>query len=452
MKTRVLLLLAFLLAAAVSDCCQATIKGKWRGDLDLGMAKLPIVFSFKTDAEGKTVATMDSPQQNAKDIPLEVICCSEDSVNLECRMIGASYSGRKYGAKIEGVFIQRGYSMPLTLTPEQDLYARRPQTPKPPFPYIEKDTVFSSSDGTRLAGTLTLPPEGSAEEDITVAVMVTGSGPQNRDEEILEHRPFAVIADYLARNGIATFRYDDRGVALSKGDYQSATIDTFVEDLKSAMHFVRTFSQFKNVGIIGHSEGGTLAVMAAAKENPDFIVSLAGAAVPLKDVLMAQNERSLDISGIAGRQKEDALKLLDTVFSEIKRQCLAGKQESFDVDLICQRNSLDVPEAVLESVRRNMLSRNGYFDSLVSLDPTEYLKKVNCPVLAINGMRDTQVEASQNLKALRDNVKTIETKSMEGLNHLMQHAVTGEMSEYGEIKETIAPEVLEMITDFIKRN
>lgn len=426
------------------------LDGKWRGDLNTGFAKMPLVFNFSEEADGKTAATMDSPQQNAKDIPLEVLFCSPDSVSLECKMVGATYRGRIGEGRIEGTFSQRGFNLPLTLTPEEDVYVRRPQTPKPPFPYIEKDTVFRSADGTELAGTLVIP-ESAAGKRVPVVVMVTGSGPQNRDEEVFEHRPFAVIADWLARQGIASFRYDDRGVASSKGNYSEATIPTFKSDAESALKFVRGVPGLGKAGILGHSEGGMLAILIAAEKKPDFIVSLAGVAVPAEEMLIAQNIHALDKFGIDGARKDASVKFLRILFDTIRKQYSAGVLTPIDIDSICRENSLEVPPLVLESVRQNMQSRNGYFDSLVSCDPTGALKKIKCPVLAINGTKDMQVNADANLEAFRKNVKNVEIRRMEGLNHTMQHSVTGELTEYGEIRETISPEVLEIISDFISR-
>lgn len=449
MRFRTALLIAILTVfVGISDCM--ALSGKWRGEIEVGANKLPLVFNFKETPSGKTQATMDSPHQNAKGISLVVKYCTDDSVSVKCVIIGASYSGKITDGKIEGTFTQRGYTFPLVLTPEEDISVRRPQTPRPPFPYIEKDTTFLSTDGTQLAGTLTLPDETPGKTFPTV-VMVTGSGPQNRDEELFEHRPFAVLADYLARNGIASFRYDDRGTAKSKGNYAEATIDTFKEDVKSAYTFAKTLPSTGKTGILGHSEGGSLAVLYGAEETPDFIVSLAGMVVPAKETMLAQNEHLMELQGITGSQKDASMKLLKLAFDEISKQYKAGQSSPVDIDLICRENSLDVPAIVLESVKLNIASRNGYFDSLVSLDPTDALKNVKCPILAINGTKDTQVDADKNLEAFRRYAANVEIKLMEGLNHLMQTAVSGETSEYGEIKETISPEVLKIIAAFILR-
>lgn len=424
--------------------------GKWRGALQIGHTQVPLVFNFAEDEAGVTSATLDSPQQNATGIPLNVVVATADSINVTCPAIGAQFSGAVKGNRIEGVFSQRGYNFELILAPDELQTERRPQTPRPPYPYAEKDTFFVAPDGTRLAGTLTVPLTATSRK-MPVVVMATGSGPQNRDEEIFEHRPFAVIADYLARNGIASLRYDDRGTAKSGGNYATATIDTFKEDLASAFRFAKSFQMFAKAGILGHSEGGTLAILTAAESKPDFIVSLAGMAVPAKQTLIEQNVRSLDKSGITGRQKEASVELLNVMFDSIAEQHRLGVVEPIDIDRICKEHELDVPAPVLQSVRSSNAARNGYFNSLVSLDPTAALRKIKCPVLAINGTKDVQVNADANLQAFANNVKRADIKRMDGLNHLLQHATTGEISEYGEIRETMAPEVLELITRFITR-
>ncbi len=440
-----------VLIAAAAWVNVIALDGRWRGELALGSTRLPLVFCFLADADGTVTATMDSPMQNTTGLPLDILFISTDSVSVECKSLGAAYGGKIIdGNRIEGTFSQRGIRLPLTLTEERPLSERRPQTPQPPYPYTETDTVFVSADGTELAGTLTVPQ--GAESNCPVVVMVTGSGPQNRDEEIFEHKPFAVIADYLARQGIASFRYDDRGVARSKGHYPKATIDSFRTDAQSALSFVREMNRFGKTGILGHSEGGTIAVLIAASEDaPDFIVSLAGMVVPAKETLLAQNRRALDRYPFTDKQKESSAILIATLYDRIIDQVRDGVTTPVDVDLICKEKALDVPAAVLQSIKQNNSTRNAYFDSLLILDPTEALAKITCPVLAINGTKDTQVDATANLDSFRSHLKDVEIRQMEGLNHLLQRATTGDSSEYGQITETISPEVLQIIATFISR-
>lgn len=438
------------LLAASAICPASAITGKWRGNIEIGSRKLPLVFNFRETADGKPAVTLDSPQQNAFGIPVDATICRDDSVSLVCPRIGATYNASVREKIIDGVFTQAGYSFPLRLTPEEDLTTRRPQTPRPPFPYTEQDTVILSADGTELAGTLVIPAEAEKGK-VPVAVFVTGSGPQNRDEEIFEHRPFAVIADFLAREGIASFRYDDRGTAQSKGDYASSTIDTFTDDARSALLFARSLPFADKSGIIGHSEGGTLAVMLAAEGLPDFIVSLAGMAVSAKETILAQNMSALTKAGITGESRETAIRIIGKILDEVISQYRAGKSSPVDIDRICGNDAAAVSPPLRRQLENMDKTRSPYFDSLLATDPQSAMPKITRPVLAINGTKDTQVDAAANLGSFRRNVAGAEILEMPGLNHLLQHATTGDVSEYGEIRETVSRDVLRAISDFIKR-
>lgn len=435
-----------IIAVLASVACVAVsamaIDGSWRGELSLGPAKIPLVFHFKT-VDGVTTATVDSPNQGVKGLASEVVYCSIDSVAIDIPAIGAALRGHIDGDSISATFSQRGFILPITLTPELSLVERRPQTPVPPFPYTMVDTTFTAPDGVLLAATLTLPESASA--DTPVVVMVTGSGPQNRDEELFEHRPFAVIADRLARAGIASLRYDGRGTAKSGGDFASSTTMTFKDDAASALDFARSFAPAAKVGILGHSEGGTIALLLAAEGKPDFVVSLAGMTAGGKETLIEQNRRALYKAGITGTQVADALRLLDAAFNHIA----SGTEGLFDADAYVAANNLEVPASVVASVRANAQTDSPYLRGMLSLRPADVLASVHCPVLAVNGSLDTQVSAGPNLSLIRELVSNARVKEYPGLNHLLQHAVTGDVAEYGTITETIAPEVLDDICDFI---
>lgn len=424
------------------------LTGSWRGDLNFGQTKIPIVFNFTEKADGATNCTLDSPMQGAKGIPVDVLLCTADSVSLACHSIGASFEGKVMSKEIEGTFKQHGYSFPLTLSPEPPIEERRPQTPKPPFPYSVTDTTFTSPDGAVMSATLTMPLNASSKK-IPAVVMVTGSGPQNRDEEVFEHKPFAVIADFLARNGIASLRYDDRGTGRSGGNFMAATTETFKKDAGSGIAFMHTIASIGKVGVIGHSEGGTIAFMLGAKGIPDFIVSLAGMAVSGKETILKQNGRGLDQMGLTGADKENSLKLIGLVFDTMIEQSRTGASSPVNTDSIASAAGLKPLPQIAESLRMTQKMRTPWFDAFLDLNPREYLKDVRCPVLAINGDKDTQVEAD-NLAVIKNLIPQAQAMLMPGLNHLMQHAVTGDANEYGEIRETISPEVLEAIVQFIK--
>lgn len=447
LKTFIALIISLLMTAATASA----LTGRWCGSLEYGQSKIPLVFNFTEDAEGKTGCTLDSPLQGAKGIPATVILCSADSVAVECGMIGAKFNASVSKDKIAGIFSQRGMNFGLTLTPELSIEERRPQTPRPPYPYTVIDTVFTSTDGTVMAATLTLPAGLKKGSKVPAVVMVSGSGPQNRDEEIMEHKPFAVIADHLARKGVASLRYDDRGTGKSKGNFNTSTTYTFQEDAKAALDFLRSLPQSGKTGILGHSEGGTIAFMLGAERKPDFIISLAGMAEPAKETMLRQNSRALDKAGIDRTVKESCMTLIGRLFDTIEEQNRRGVSAPVDIDSLVRATDVDVPDAIRAMLVTTQRTRTPWFDTVLSINPAESLAKIKCPMLALNGDKDTQVDAEANTSIIKKKAPKAEVIIFPSLNHLMQHAETGDFSEYGEIRETIAPEVLEAISGFANR-
>lgn len=438
-------LFATLILSAINVYGQS---GSWRGELDLGQMELPLVFNFSETASGEKQCTLDSPSQGAKGIPTEVILFTADSISLTCNAIGVSYTGKISTGVIKGRFKQRGFEFPLDLTPDSPIEERRPQPPKPPFPYSVIDTTFTAPDGAVMGATLTLPLNAQSRK-MPAVVMVTGSGPQNRDEELIDHKPFAVIADCLARNGIASLRYDDRGTGKSAGNFIKSSTFTFKDDAISGIKFLRSVACIGNVGVLGHSEGGTIAFMIGAEDKADFIISLAGMAISGKETMMRQNEHSLDLLKLPDAEKANSLKLIELVFDTIAEQVQKGVSNPIDIDSLAANNGLQVPQLVAQSLKMSQKTRGPWFDTFLTLNPREYLGKVKCPILAVNGEKDTQVYPD-NLSVIQQLVPQAKTMLMPELNHLMQHAVTGEMAEYGEIRETISTEVLDAVVKFIK--
>lgn len=338
------------------------LNGTWRGSLDLGQVKLPLVFNFKETSSGETQCTMDSPSQGAKDIATEVELCTSDSISLKCNAIMASYTGRISDGVIKGVFSQRGFSIPLDLTPDSPEVNRRPQTPVPPFPYSAIDTTFTAQDGAVMAATLTIPSNASSRR-MPAVVMVTGSGPQNRDEEYCDHKPFVVIADYLARNGIASLRYDDRGTGKSTGDFRSSSTLTFKDDAVSGIEFLRSIGCIGPIGVLGHSEGGTIAFLIGAEDKADFIVSLAGMAISGKETMMRQNEQSLDKLNLSEAEKSNSLKLIDMVFDEMAFQRKHGTSTPINIDDLVAKHNLSVPQMVIQSLKMSKSARSLWVDT-----------------------------------------------------------------------------------------
>jgi hypothetical protein len=379
------------------------ISGTWNGELVAGPQKIPLVLNLTDDGK----CTLDSPQQGAKGIPANVDFLSADSLKVSVSSLNASYAARLENGELKGTFTQNGFKLPLSLKPGEPAKANRPQNPKPPYPYETEDVTFTNDKaGATLAGTLTIPDEAKC-----VLLMVTGSGAQNRDEEVFEHKPFAVIADRLARAGIATLRYDDRATGKSIGGMDAnATTKDFAEDAAAGIEWLRTSKRFKKVGILGHSEGGSIAFMLGAQKRVDFIVSLAGPAVKGDSILLAQNK-------------------------------LLGGETAKDLTI----DQLRETPAIKQS---------SWIQWFIDYDPQGDIAKTKCPVMALNGSKDCQVDAHQNLNALRRTLpknKQNLIKQYDGLNHLFQHCQTGLPTEYGTIEETFSEEVINDIITWVKQ-
>ena len=391
--------------------------GTWSGKLDVQGTKISLVFHL--DEENPT---MDSPDQGAKGIPIQVTRGEMGNITIKIPSIGATYEGQWLVKQIVGTFKQWGSSLPMTLTPGVEKL-NRPQTPVGPFPYATEEVSFSNGDAV-LKGTLVLP-EGCSRKT-PVLIMVTGSGLQNRDEEIYEHKPFAVIADALARAGIATLRYDDRGFGESTGDLVLCTTEDLKNDALAGIDLLR--KRFDKVGVIGHSEGGTIALMLAAENKADFIVSLAGMVVSGKETLLWQNRVSLAAAGIPAETIDSYCKALETVFDASTAGMPLPSTSQFDLPAALSQN--------LSAVMRQLSMP--YLKHFVTLDVRPLLGVISCPVLALNGTKDMQVEAESNLRALRSGLPDNpcnKFETVEGVNHMFQHCQTGMTTEYRDIVE-----------------
>ena len=390
---------------------QKPIEGDWMGKLNLGPQSLTIVLHVNCNAQGKAECTLDSPDQGAKGIAVETDYCSSDSISVSLASLALSFQGKLKGDEIVGTFTQ-GQSFPLVLKRGEEKL-NRPQNPVAPYPYKTEEVTFKNvADGATLVGTLSYPI-GYKKGKTPVVLMVTGSGQENRDEEIFDHKPFLVIADYLARHGVATLRYDDRGFGKSTGgDVEHATTLDFMRDAASGVDFLRTSKQFGKVGILGHSEGGSIAFMLGAKGKVDFVISMAGVGVKGDTALTAQANKILELTG----------------------QSMRFSTHQYRMNAI--------------------IKRSPWLNFFIDYDPSADISKTLCPVMAINGSRDVQVISSLNLTGIKAHLKNNPQnviKEYPSLNHLFQHCKTGNISEYRMIEETISPEVLEDIVRFIKQ-
>lgn len=450
--------LSWFLLVAVSARAQS-ISGDWGGILQAGPQSLKIILHITASDSGYT-ATMDSPGQGSFGLPASSVEYREPEITVKWDMLKAVFTGKAEGDSLKGIFAQG--ILPFTLNLGRGDYAlHRPQEPKPPFPYrSEEVTVRNEEDSVTLAGTLTLP---AGNGPFPAVVLVTGSGPQNRDEELFGHKPFAVIADYLTRQGIAVLRCDDRGTGHSTGNFGTATSADFTRDALAAFDYLAARPEVarNKVGILGHSEGGTIVFMAAA-QNPKiaFVVSLAGAAARGDSVLLTQNRAILTSQGAPDSAANAYVDVLRDIFRLQERypsEYLRAHRDSLAGVLFPAGPRGSLPAPVRQNAMTVLTSPQAvWMRYFKHNDPRPYILATRCPILALNGTKDVQVDAEINLGLIRRYTaeagnKRVTIEAYEGLNHLFQHADTGSPNEYAQIEETISPQVLEDIAAWIKQ-
>lgn len=400
-------------------------EGAWSGELDYQGTKYLLVFNFNADG-----TTINSPSQGVNGLKAEKSFTPEGKICIAIPQINASFEGVMVMNIIFGNYIQNGFSFPLTLK-----RVTRPQTPKGPFPYDTEEVTFQNGEFT-FHGTLSMPKDCTAETP--VVLLVTGSFQQDRDENVFEHKPFAVIADALARNGIASLRYDDRGYGDSTVHFFNYNTHDFKDDAAAGLSFLR--NRFQKVGIIGHSEGGTIALMLAAEGKTDFIVSLAGMVVSGKETLLWQNRISLESLGVPQEGVDQYMNIVSNIYDKVAE----GKQDAIDTSF--------APEAMKPVLQRALQQLSmPYYQHILTVDVRPLLPQIKCPVLALNGTKDTQVNYQPNLEALDKGLTAKhQTVALANLNHLFQHCTTGSLIEYQQIEETFAPEALDKVLEWMK--
>lgn len=451
-----------LLMNVVYGFCQTSanlsrLKGSWLGKIEAGTLRIVLKF----DVRDSTVKVLlDSPDQGAKDIPLSNAQLRNDSVFIDAKVLGGRFSGiiLPGDTLIDMILRQAGNSTSIRLHKLQGEFTlKRLQEPKAPFPYRVEDLVIENKKaGINLSATLTLP-EGS--KAVPVVILVSGSGPQNRNGEIAGHKPFLVIADFLTRNGIAVFRYDDRGTFRSTGNNLKATTFDFADDVEAIMDYLKQRPEInkKRIGIIGHSEGGAVAsIVASHRPDAGFIVLLAAPGIPTLDFLTLQGKMIDKVMNTNPEKTESKLSLLRKEYELfLCEQSNKSKADSLKSRLIKEINEL---KYYSEKERQEELFYIDFpwYKTFLLLNPADYLNKVKCPVLALNGEKDLQISAKENLAGIAACLKEAknkqyEIKSFVGLNHLFQHAPTGSPKEYGTIEESVAQEVLEYVHLWIKK-
>lgn len=442
-----------LLCASVCVSHAQKLEGSWTGKLSVQGVQLTLVFHVEKDKNNDFIVTMDSPDQSVKGVPATVNSLIADSVDIAISSIGARYLGKLQGAHIQGTFTQFGKSFPLMLNRGVE-ELKRPQTPHAPYPYQTEEVTFQNAKANAVfSGTLTYPVgyEQMNKQKVPVLLMVTGSGQENRNEEIFDHQPFLVLADYLARHGIASLRYDDRGFAKSTGDASQSTMKDNAEDARCGLNYLKSLKKFGKIGVMGHSEGGSIAMMLAAEGLPDFIVSLAGMAGRGDSLMLKQVYQAMEVRSGASFA-HDYCKVLGAVYAYKNARKDISHPEVV-LDSLLKQTNVSLPALSKQSLLPVITMQTPWILDFIATDMACYLPKIKCPVMAVNGSKDVQVDSHDNLSALRKGLKPNKKnliKEYKGLNHLFQHCATGQTTEYRLIEETFAPEVMQDIVDWIK--
>jgi pimeloyl-ACP methyl ester carboxylesterase len=450
---------------AISTVFSQDISGTWNGILKVQGMQLSLVFHIDKTENGFS-STMDSPDQKAFGIPVTTTSFENSKLKITVANARIEYDGiLESDGNINGTFKQSGQTFPMNLSKgkvEKEII-KRPQEPQKPYSYYTEDVVFENKLANfNLAGTLSLPTK---EGLFPAVILISGSGAQNRDEELLGHKPFLVISDYLTKNGIAVLRFDDRGTAMSKGDFKTATTLDFATDVDAAVQFFLSRKEIdkRKIGLIGHSEGGMIAPIVASKsKNISFIILLAGTGIPGDELLLLQQELIGRVSGIS---ENDLIKIKSTnteIFDIVKKATNPNQMIKDITDHITKSIKSDpeskIPDGISESdfikMQVSQLA-SPWMQFFIKYNPALTLENVKCPVLALNGDKDLQVPSKENLEAINNalskggNKKYI-TKQMPNLNHLFQECKTGSPQEYSEIEQTISPLALTEILNWIQ--
>lgn len=440
----------------------ASFKGDWSGVLDVGATKLKLILHFTANADGTWRGTMDSPDQAANGLKLDVVTVEGQTLKFVMHLIGASYEGTLNGSEITGKFTQGGMTFPLNFkraTAADIAPPKRPQTPQPPYPYNEEEVTFeNAAANVKLAGTLTTP---RTKAPFPAVVLITGSGPQNRNEELLGHHPFWVLSDHLTRAGIAVLRFDDRGVGKSTGKFSTATSADFASDVLAGIAYLKTRPEInpKKIGLVGHSEGGLIAPLCAVQsKDVAFIVMMAGTGVPGDEILYEQTALLMRAEGLPETMIAENHKNQAKMFAIVKTEKDAAVAEKKLLEIVAAAVAA-APAAQKKTVEATLTNQiksynSPWFRYFLTFDPRPTLRQVKVPVLALNGELDLQVSPKQNLpeiaKALKaGGNKKAQIVELPKLNHLFQTSKTGAFSEYAKLEETISPTALTLISEWI---
>jgi len=449
-----------------------TITGDWYGTLNIpGGAKLHVVFHITKSGDTYTT-TFDSPDQGGRGLATDKTTVAGDQLTIEASKFSITYTGvfLPDSSKINGIFLQGGGSLPLNLTHDKPTgtaapVARvvRPQDPKD-FPYKQEEVTFTNPKAENtLAGTITMPRDGRASK---IVVLITGSGPQDRNEEIVQfnHRPFLVWSDWLTRQGIAVLRYDDRGVGKSTGIFGTATSADFADDAEAAVNYIQSRADLKNlkIGLMGHSEGGMIAPIVASRNRAvRFIILLAGPGVPVNQLMLRQAADQMRLGGASAEAIQRSAATNKKIYSLIiQNPSLPSAQLKQQVDTLLSRelrasSGADLKKQDIDDVlKQTPVLTSPWYRYFIAFRPADYLTKVKCPVLALDGTLDMQVNSEANLAGIRESLeksgnRNFKTVPMPGVNHMFQKATTGALNEYARISETVDPNALQIVSEWI---
>jgi pimeloyl-ACP methyl ester carboxylesterase len=424
------------------------ITGSWKGELDVQGMKLPLIVHIKKEGVN-LVSSLDSPKQGATNIPVTATTFNNNQLEFEVASLGVKYAGKYDNETINGLFRQGPMEIPLVFVKqngnEVTEKVKRPQTPKSPYNYDTEDVRFiNSTDKNTLAGTISKPK--NFDKKSPILVMITGSGRQNRDEELFGHKPFAVIADDFSKKGIATLRIDDRGIGGSSKGSKDETSYNYATDIDVAVAFLIKRG-YENIGLIGHSEGGMIApIVATMNKKVSFLVLMAGPGTAIDELLVKQSYLGLKLTGMNEESLQKDVQSNQKLYGFVKNY--TGNDYEKDLRLFLTNEGEKINEDAINQLK------NPWFRYFISFNPDAYLAKVKIPVLAINGGLDFQVPAKDNLAAIKNSLtkaknKKFEIYEFEGMNHLFQECKTGAFSEYAEIEQTISPKVLDKMSSWI---
>ncbi len=435
------------------EVSSADFQGTWLGTLKAGGSELRLVFHLTVEQNGGLSATLDSPDQGVTGIPATSVAIDGRSIAVEIASAQVRYEGKlsENGTEITGTWNQGGgaYAVDLEQVDKVEELTR-PQDPERPLPYREEEVRFDNAEeGIILAGTLTIP---DGDGPFPGVVLISGSGAQDRNEQVANHRPFLVLSDHLTRNGIAVLRYDDRGFGESGGNAATATSRDLAGDAWAAWRYLTSREEIDRqfTGLVGHSEGGVIAPMLAAEHDEiAFLVLLAAPGVPGDELLVLQSEAILRASGVPEDQIGAISQMNREIYDIIQNESdLAALKEKLTEAL----TSFGVPQSQIQTQVSQLTTP--WYRFFLSYDPAGDLSDVGCPVLALTGSLDLQAPADENLAAIESALQSggnqnVTTMKLEGLNHLFQHAETGLMNEYAQIEETFAPEAMNIISQWI---